>query len=337
MLRSIAVLAQAPLAYFELGVLVEVFGIDRTAEGVPPFDFRICAPAEPTATAADPPDGTPSSDRSAPPTGGSVGTAVPGLHLVGLRPIAEAADADLVAVPSSPVEGPPHPEVAAAVRAAHERGAYVLSMCSGTYALAWAGLLTGRRAATHWRYAPDLQRRFPQIAVDDTVLYAQDGRVITGAGTAAGIDACLHLVRLEHGNAVAAAIARRMVVPPHREGGQKQFIERPVPDAGSSLQPLMDHLVEHLEDSHTAQSMAAVAVMSPRTLARHFTAQTGSTPHAWLTAQRVLAARRLLEDTDLPLDAIAHHTGLSDAALLRHHFQRAMGVTPTAYRRSFGR
>lgn len=310
-LRSVAVIAQGPVAAFELGVLVEVFGIDRSAEGVPVFDFRLCAA-----------------------TDAAQELAVPGVRLEGLRPLGEALDADLVAVPSSSLTHSPADAVLDTLRRAHAQGAYVLSLCSGTFALAWAGLLDGRRAATHWRYAEDLQARFPAVRVDEEVLYAAQDKVVTGAGTAAGIDACLHLVRRELGSEVAARIARRMVVAPHREGGQKQFIDRPVP-AGSGLQHLLEHLSATLERPHTVASMARRARMSPRTLARQFQAQTGTTPHAWLTAQRVLAARRSLEATDAPLDQVARDVGFGDAALLRHHFVQATGVTPSAYRRAF--
>lgn len=314
MLRTVAVVAQSPLAFFELGVLVEVFGVDRTEEGVPAFDLRVCA---------------------APPGQGRTATALAGVHLQGLDAMDAAADADLVAVPSSSLTEAPPTVVLQTLREAHARGAYLLSLCSGTFALAWAGLLDGRQAATHWRYARQLQEQFPLVQVDEDVLYAEADRVVTGAGTAAGIDACLHLVRREHGSQVAAAIARRMVVAPHREGGQKQFIDRPVPEAGSGLQPLMDHLAASLEQPHTVASMARRSSMSPRTLARQFQAQTGTTPHAWLTEQRVLAARHLLEVSDLGLDQIAQRVGLNDSALLRHHFVRTLGLTPSAYRRGF--
>lgn len=347
MLRSVAVIAQEPVSFFELGVLVEVFGIDRSEEGVPLFDFRICGgPAprpggraelgSPTTTSAP---AAPTTTTSAPathtPTTHSTGTAIQGVRLDGLRPLSEAANADLVAVPSSSLTHAPDPAVLEALHTAYEHGAYVLSLCSGTFALAWAGLLDGRRAATHWRYARQLQALFPPVRVDEDVLYAVDGRIVTGAGTAAGIDACLHLVRMEHGSEVASKIARRMVVAPHRGGGQKQFIERPLPESGSSLQGLLEHLAGTVEHPHTIASMAREASMSERTLARQFLAQTGSPPHAWLTAQRVLAARRLLESTDLSLDQVSTRVGLGSADLLRHHFVRALGLNPTAYRRAF--
>lgn len=310
--KVVAVIAQQPLAFFELGVIVEVFGIDRTSEGVPAFDFRLCSPEAATAR-----------------------TAIDGVELVGLEPLERAKDADLVVVPSSPLDRAPVPEVIEALKAAHGRGGRVLAMCSGTFALAWAGLLDGQRAATHWRYAAELQAQFPRVHVDEAVLYVDEGGVVTSAGTAAGIDACLHLVRTDHGSEAAARIARRMVVSPHREGGQKQFIERPIPEAGSSLEPVMEFLLDHLDATHTVASMARRAAMSTRSFTRHFQAQTGTTPAAWLTGQRVLAARHLLETSDLGMEQIAAQVGLGTAALLRHHFNRQIGITPTAYRRAF--
>src|SRR6478672_96458 len=182
----IAVVSQRPLAFFELGVIVEVFGVDRTTEGVPAFDFRLCSP-----------DGEPAQ------------MALPGISLSGLRPLDAAADADLVVVPSSPLDRAPSPEVIEVLKAAHGRGARVLAMCSGAFALAWAGLLDERRAATHWRYAAPLRTQFPRVQVDEDVLYVDEDNIVTSAGTAAGIDACLHLVRTDHGSEAAARIARR--------------------------------------------------------------------------------------------------------------------------------
>ncbi|MBZ4498274.1 helix-turn-helix domain-containing protein [Dermacoccus sp. Tok2021] len=310
MLRSVAVIAQSPVAAFELGVLVEVFGVDRTEEGVPAFDFTICTSQ-----------------------GAAVAATVPGISLYGASTLDGAATADLVAVPSSPMDEPPGDDVLDALRSASERGAYVLSMCSGTYALAWAGLLDGHRAATHWRYAAHLQHRFPRVHVDDSLLYAQAGNVITGAGTAAGIDACLHLVRLEHGSSVATKIARRMVVAPHRDGGQKQFIDKAIPPrVGGGLGALLDAVGRTLAEPHTVASMARQAGVSERTLARWFVDEVGATPHAWLSGQRVLASRHLLETTDLPMDAVARHSGFGDASTLRRHFQRDVGVSPATYR-----
>jgi transcriptional regulator GlxA family with amidase domain len=223
------------------------------------------------------------------------------------------------------------------LKAAHGRGARVLAMCSGAFALAWAGLLDERRAATHWRYAAPLRTQFPRVQVDEDVLYVDEDNIVTSAGTAAGIDACLHLVRTDHGSEAAARIARRMVVAPHREGGQKQFIEQPVPRSGTSLEPVLQAVLDRLDSPHTVASLAQQASMSTRSFARHFRAQTGTSPSVWITTQRVLAARQLLEAGDLSMEQVASTVGFGTAVLLRHHFQQQLGITPTAYRRAFRR
>ncbi|MGL4176985.1 MAG: helix-turn-helix domain-containing protein [Dermatophilaceae bacterium] len=309
MLRSVAVVLQEPVALFEYGVLAEVFGLDRRDEGLEPFDFRVCS---------ERPGGLDS----------RFGTQVVAAH--GLD---AAADADLVAVPASNTAWSPSPAVVATLRAAVDRGAWVLSVCSGAFTLAAAGLLDGRRCTTHWRYAAELAERYPQAVVDPDVLYVRDGTVITSAGTAAGIDACLHLVRLELGTAVATTIARRMVVPPHRDGGQRQFIERPVPTTeAESLGPVLAHVLETLDQVHTVAGLARRAAMSPRTFARRFVAETGTTPHRWITDQRILRARTLLEETDLTVDQVSRDAGFGSAAQLRHHFTRCIGLSPNAFR-----
>ena len=308
-LRSVAVLLQEPVSLFEYGVLAEVFGLDRTEEGVPAFDYRVCAE---TPGPLDARNGT------------SV-TAAFGLEA--------ASDADLVAVPASNSAREPSPAVVDVLRSAVERGAWVMSVCSGAFTLGAAGLLDGRECTTHWRYAQELARLHPDARVDPDVLYVRDGTVITSAGTAAGIDAALHLVRLELGSAVASTIARRMVVPPHRDGGQRQYIARPVPTTeAESLGPVLEWMLEHLDSPVTVDELARRATMSPRTFARRFVAETGTTPHQWVTDQRVLRARQLLEETDLPVEAVARDAGFGSAALLRHHFTRCTGITPTAFR-----
>ena len=197
------------------------------------------------------------------------------------------------------------PAVLEALRQAHRDGAIVLSVCSGAFLLGAAGLLDGRPCTTHWRHAAELAERFPTARLDPDVLFVDDGDLVTSAGTAAGIDACLHLVRRELGSAAATAIARRMVVPPQRDGGQRQFIEQPLPPDADSLQPLLDQIAGELSTEHTIGSLARRAHLSERTFARRFVAETGTTPHRWLTTQRVLLARRLLEQTTLGVDAIA--------------------------------
>ncbi len=308
-LQSVAVLLQEPVSLFEYGVLAEVFGLDRTDEGVPAFDYRVCAEAPGPLDARN----------------GTTVTAAFGLEA--------AADADLVAVPASSAAREPSPAVVEVLRSAVERGAWLMSVCSGAFTLGAAGVLDGRDCTTHWRYAEELALLHPKARVDPDVLYVRDGTVITSAGTAAGIDAALHLVRLELGSAVASSIARRMVVPPHRDGGQRQYIARPVPTTeAESLGPVLEWMLEHLEDPVTVDELARRATMSPRTFARRFVAETGTTPHQWVTDQRVLRARQLLEETDLPVEAVARDAGFGSAALLRHHFTRCAGITPTAFR-----
>jgi transcriptional regulator GlxA family with amidase domain len=313
MLRTVAAVVVDGLAPFEFGVVCEVFGIDRTEEGVPPIDFLVCG------------------ERPGVPVRTSVGAS-----LTPDRGLDALAGADLVAVPAITIRPEYPPALLDALRRAHAAGSTLLSVCSGAFVLGAAGLLDDRRCTTHWRHAADLARRFPRAKVDPDVLFVDEGDVVTSAGTAAGIDACLHLVRRELGPAATAAIARRMVVAPQRDGGQRQFIERPAPPRrADSLQPLLAWLEERLADEHSVASLAERAAMSERTFARRFAAETGTTPHRWLTTQRVLRAQRLLEETDLTVEDVAHRCGFGTAALLRHHFTAVVGVAPKDYRRSF--
>ncbi|MFJ9366415.1 helix-turn-helix domain-containing protein [Nocardia sp. NPDC101769] len=317
MLSKVAVVLNDHLAMFEFGVVCEVFGLDRTADGLPAFDYRVCG-AEP---------GKPLKSSS------------PGIHVTPEYGLEELRDADLVAIPAFPIsaDNPFDERVVDAVRDAAQAGATVLTVCSGVFLAGAAGLLDGRKCTTHWRYVDLLAEQFPQATVDPDVLYVDEGNLITSAGTAAGIDACLHLVRRELGSSVANAIARRMVVPPQRDGGQRQFIERPVVDCDSdSLSETLHWMGEHLELPHTVEALAMRSAMSTRTFARRFAAETGTTPVKWLTGQRVLLAKQLLEDTDLDLESLAHRCGFGSGALLRHHFQRVVGIAPVEYRRRFG-
>lgn len=314
MLHNIAVALLNRVNPFELGVLCEVFGIDRSAQGLPVYEFAVCA-AEPGPLRA---------------TGGLTLDVSHGLERL--------EQADLVAVPAGPdysVRAFP-PELLEALRRAVDRGARVLSVCSGVFVLGAAGLLDDRRCTAHWRHSDELARRHPAAKVQPDVLYVHDDPVITSAGTAAGIDACLHLVREEQGMEIANAIARRMVVPPHRDGGQAQYIDRPVPrPACDTVGEVLAWMERHLDREVTVEQLAVRAHMSPRTFARRFHQETGTTPYKWLLAQRVLLARRLLEGTDETVDAIAARAGFGNAAALRHHFLRVLNTTPNAYRRTF--
>lgn len=311
-LTNVAVLTYEGIAPFELGILCEAFGIDRTADGVPPIDFAVCAEDErPMRT--------------------SMGFTLQAEH--GLDRVAAA---DLVGIPALPRGAVPSPAVLGAIRDAYDRGARIFSICSGAFALGEAGLLDDRECTTHWMYTQQLQERFPRAKVVPEVLYVDSGQVVTGAGSAAGLDAALHIWRQEYGAAVANVIARRAVVPPQRDGGQAQYIARAVPDCDAeTLRPLLTWILENLHEDHGVEELAKRALMSPRTFARRFRDETGATPHAWVTQQRVAAAEELLERTDQPVEWIAGEVGFGNAATLRHHFARVRGVSPQAYRRQF--
>lgn len=227
-------------------------------------------------------------------------------------------------------------DVVRALCIAHARGARLLSICSGAFALAATGLLDGRRATTHWRYADTLSARFPTITVDPDVLYVDEGQLLTSAGSAAGLDLCLHLVRRDFGSAMANQVARRLVIPPHREGGQAQFVERPLATrARGSLSPLLDQLQKTLSAPHTVAEMARHANMSERSFIRHFKAATGLPPGEWLLGQRLQFARDLLEDSKFSIEAVAERSGFGTAMTLRHHFRQRLRTSPIAYRKQF--
>ncbi|MFB9878631.1 GlxA family transcriptional regulator [Planobispora siamensis] len=313
MIRDVVAVVGRQAAVFELGLVCQVFGLDRSEDGLPSYDFAVCAPRP-----------------------GMVPT-TSGFAIEVRHGLDRTRTADLVIVPAWGDE-PPLPEgVAEALRAAVARGAMLLSVCTGAFALAEAGLLDGRRAATHWQFAPRLARRYPRVRVDPGALYVEDGPIVTSAGASAGIDACLHVVRREFGAATANALARRMVVPPHRSGDQAQYVEAPVPAAGEGygLAELLDWMQAHLDRPLTVEALAARALMSPRTFARRFKDVTGTTPHRWLLDQRLRLAEQLLETTDLPVDAVAARTGLGSPDTLRHHFAARRGITPTDHRRAF--
>ena len=314
-LKDVVAVVADGFAAFELGVVCEVFGLDRSDQGLPKYDFAVVAAEEPPLTSGQ------------------------GYRLDTDHRLDRVASADLVCIPAwrDPHTRPPEPLIEA-VMAAVDRGARVLSVCSGAFVLAEAGLLDGRRATTHWRYADLLAQRFPLIDVDPDVLYVEDGPVITSAGTAAGIDACLHVLRQEHGVAVANAVARRMVVPPFRDGGQAQYVETPVPilrRAGTdSLSAVLDWAAAHLHEDLSVDDLARRAHMSPRTFARRFREATGTTPYKWVLGHRIGHAQRLLEQ-GLSVEEVARRAGFGSAATLRSAFARERGTSPSSYARAF--
>ena len=314
MLRDVAVVLLKNVAVFELGVACEVFGIDRSEQGVPAHDFAVVA-VEPLPL-----------------------TSAFGFTLATPFGLDRLASADLVVVLGAGTPGTASgPErLHRALRDTVARGARVMSLCGGVFVLAASGLLDGRRAAAHWYHADQLAAAYPTIDVDRAVLYVEDGPVLTSAGTAAAIDLCLHVLRQEHGPAVANTVARRMVVPPQRDGGQAQYVESPVPvhSADHVLADLLDWALEHLDAPLPVSFLAARASMSPRSFVRHFADLTGSTPHRWLVEQRLLRAEVLLEQ-GLAVEQVARRAGFGTAAALREQFARRRGVSPQTYQRSF--
>lgn len=310
----VVALAYDGLCTFEFGVAVEVFGLPRPEMGDNWYRFAVAGiePGELRAT-------------------GGIRLAVDG----GFELLEQAGT---IIVPGwRGADEPVPPQLCAALQAAHARGARIMSICSGVFVLAAAGLLNGLSASTHWRYTEKLQQRYPEIQVMPDVLYIDNGSVLTSAGSAAGIDLSLHLVRRDYGQAAANSVARRLVVPPHRVGGQAQFIEQPVPLAYESkrLSPLFDYLQTHLADEHSVESLAAFTGMSPRTFLRRFEAATGSTPARWLLNVRLTRSRDLLESSTLSIDEIAELVGFGSATTLRHHFRAKLSTTPAAYRKTF--
>ena len=301
------------VAPFEFGAVCEAFAIDRRDDGVPYLDFAVCAP-----------------------TAGMVRTNL-GFKVEAPNGLERLEEADLIAIPAfGGPSGTLPVDVKDALLRAHARGARFLTACSGAFALGEAGLLDGIECTTHWKYATELQRRFPESRVVPEVLYVDTGQIVTSAGTASVLDAALHIWRQEYGAAVASAVARRMVVPPQRDGGQAQFISHPVPEPDAeTLGPLLAWISSHLHEELDVDSLARQVLMSPRTFARRFRAETGATPYAWITAQRVRRAEELLERTERSVEWIAGEVGFGNAAALRHHFTRVRGLSPQAYRRRF--
>ncbi|HEV2676408.1 MAG TPA: transcriptional regulator FtrA [Aliidongia sp.] len=311
----VAALAYDGLCAFEYGIAVEVFGLPRPEMGSDWYRFMTVA-AEPGPLRA---------------AGGL--TVQAGIGLEGLLA------ADLIIVPGWRGAGSdPSPAVVEALRQAHARGARLMSMCSGVFVLAATGLLDGRRATSHWRYADVIRQRWPQIEFDADVLYVDEGDVLTSAGSAAGLDLALYVVRRDFGPEAANKVARRLVLPAHRNGGQRQYVERPVPAReGARLSDLIADMRARLDHPFTVGELAGLAAMSERTFNRRFLETTGETPAAWLAAARVDRARELLESRDIPIDELAELSGFGSAATLRHHFRRRLNISPTDYRASFGR
>ena len=311
--RHVVAVAYQGLCTFEFGIIVEVFALPRPELEVPWYSFKVCS-AEPGPLRAM--GGVTVRAQSGPGAMRRAGTIV----IPGWR------DAD---------ERPPE-SLLRAIQQAYRQGARLVSICSGVFVLAAAGLLDGKRVTTHWRYAERLARRFPRVLVEPDVLYIDEGRILTSAGSAAGIDLCLHIVRRDYGAEIANQVARRLVVPPHREGGQSQYVVAPLPtDSLRGLAGLLEWTQRNLHRPLTVETLARQAAMSPRSFARRFLAETGTTPHRWLTHQRLLAAQRQLETTDASIDEIADRTGLQTAETLRHHFRHWFQISPTTYRRRF--
>jgi AraC family transcriptional regulator, transcriptional activator FtrA len=296
---------------FEFSVSCEVFGLRRPELNCIWYEHRLAAATRPLVV--------------------NGGWTIDTPH--GLEALEEAGT---VIVPASTMS-PPR-DVVRAVRRAYDRGARMVSFCSGAFLLAAAGILDGRPATTHWMYAKELSRLYPRVRFELDVLYVDDGQVLTSAGTAAAIDLALHIVRLDHGPEVANYVARRMVVPPHREGGQSQYVITPMPAARrSGIAPVLDWLQEHLAEPISVERLARLAALSPRTLTRRFRETTGTTPMRWVTHQRIALAQELLTTTDLPVEAIARRIGMGTAANLRQHFRTATAMSPAEYRRRYQR
>jgi len=305
------------LCAFEFSCAAEVFGLARPELGPDWYRFETCS------------------------RGRSVSSQY-GMRMRAANGLERLHAAGTIVIPGwQGIDVPVPQAILDALRGAHARGARLLSICSGAFVLAATGLLDGRRATTHWRYAEALQRRYPAICVDPNVLYVDEGSVLTSAGSAAGLDLCLHLVRRDYGSAIANQVARRLVIPPHRDGGQAQFLERPVEDRErksgqpKSLSVLLDKIRKRPGQSWRIGELARLAAMSERTFMRRFRAATGLSPADWVTRARVDAARELLENTALPIDHIAERCGLGTPTTLRHHFRKKVGVSPAQYRKRF--
>ena len=311
--RRVAALVYDGLGTFEFGIVVEVFGLPRTGLGVKWYDFEVCS-IERRPVHAD---------------GGILVQAPRGL--TALR------KAGTIVIPGWPLnDSAPPQRLLNELRAAHAAGARLVSICSGVFLLAATGLLDGKRVTAHWRHVDRFRARFPNIRVQPDVLYVDEGNILTSAGSAAGLDLCLHIVRRDYGAETANTLARRLVIPPHREGGQAQYIQAAIStNTNGGLAPVLEWARNNLSKTLRIRDMARKAAMSPRNFARQFRQQTGTTPHQWLTHLRVMEAQRRLEKTAASIDQIAEAVGLQTAATLRQHFHRVVGTAPGAYRKQF--
>ena len=311
----VAAVAYDRLCPFEFGCTVELFALPRPELDVPWYDFAACAAERGPIRA----------------TGGVVVQVSHSLRLL------ERADTIVIPGWRDADEAPP-PALLRKLRQAYDRGARLCSICSGVFVLAAAGVLTGKRATTHWKYVERLAARYPDIIVEPNALYVDEGQILTSAGSAAGLDMLVHLVRKDFGPRVANQVAQRLVIPPHREGGQAQFVPRPVSvDERGRLAKLLDWIRAHLSAEHTIESLAGQAAMSPRTLQREFKSATGLAPYAWIVRERIERAKELLETGRLPAQRIAERVGMGSAESLRHHFRQRVGTTPAQYRARFSR
>jgi AraC family transcriptional regulator, transcriptional activator FtrA len=310
----VAVVVYDGITPFELGVACDVFGAEwETVFGDDWYQLYVCALSPGPVTVEG------------------------GFQVVAAHGPEKISSADTVIVlPTIGVDAAP-PEMGELLRGAHDRGARIVSLCTGAFVLAAAGLLDGRRATTHWTECGPLASRYPEVTVDPGLLFVDEGDILTSAGSAASIDLCLHLVRQDHGSEIATQLARQLVVPPQRDGGQAQYIAAPLPslDDSNFFADTVSWMQEHLDQPITVEDLAARAAMSPRNFARCFQAAAGTTPYQWLLRQRVQLAQRLLETTDMAIDSVAERSGFSTAANLRKHFQRNVHTSPQAYRRTF--
>jgi len=311
-MHRVAVLCFDGLVAFDLTAPAQAFMLAARPGGEPLYEVVACSP-----------DGGPVRTTS-------------GFEVVPSADPAALQRAETIVLPGyANILAPPPEEVLAAIRAAARRGARLMSVCTGAFALAHAGVLDGHRATTHWAWAGEMAKRFPAVEVDPDALFVDAGEVLTSAGLSAGIDLSLHVIRRDCGAAVGERVARHMVAAPHRDGGQAQFFRPEPPSGGGSLEPTRHWALERLGEPLDVAAMSRHAGVSPRTFARRFREETGTTPLQWLLAQRVLEARRLLEESDLPVEEVAWRCGFGTAASLREHFRRATATTPSAYRRSF--